>query len=68
MSAHSINARKASDDADMWEKMAIDARENAKRYAQYAKQRRKDAADYKAMEEREQREIEQVYAAIGEVK
>ena len=66
MSKHAINARKAIDDASMWEKMAIDAKDNAKRYAQYASQRRKDAADYQAMADREQKEIEQVYAAIGE--
>ena len=66
MSQHAINARKALDDAETWEKMAADAIDNAKRYAQYAGQRRRDAADYQAMADREQKEIEQVYAAIGE--
>ena len=68
MSQHAINARKAMDDAETWEKMAHDAEENAARYRSYAFCRRRDAADYQAMADREQKEIEQVYAAIGEGK
>lgn len=62
---HKQNARKADHEADMWENMALDIEEKAKRFRKYASQRRRDAADYRGMAEREDRAVEQILSQIG---
>lgn len=58
--------RQALDDAAHWERQAQEARQNAERFEQYAANRRRDAAYYWALAEREERAINQAYAEINE--
>lgn len=50
-------ARHADAEAAEWEKRAIEAEESVKRFRQYAKNRRRDAADYRDLADRNLSEI-----------
>lgn len=53
-----LSKSKAADaDAAMWDRMAREAEDSAKRYRQYAKNRQREAADYRELADRKLSEI-----------
>jgi len=52
-----IKAKTAAADAAMWDRMAREAEDSAKRYRQYAKNREREAEDYRELADRQLSEI-----------
>lgn len=50
-------ARNAEAEAAMWDRSAREAEDSAKRFRQYAKNRQRDAAEYRVLADRELSEI-----------
>ncbi len=50
-------AKTATADAAMWDRMAREAEDSAKRYRQYAKNRQRDADEYRGLADRNLSEI-----------
>lgn len=54
-----LSKSKAADaDAAMWDRMAREAEDNAKRFRQYAKNRQREATDYRVLADRKLSEID----------